>query len=352
MENQSNNVNKKITILTALVIVLIAIVIILGGSFAYMYFNNESSNVNQNPEVENTENNKSESENNEDQNKEDTNKIDEQEKTISFAETIFNNNEVITKKATLTETFGDSDDKNGLYASTDTNSGEPTYYFRGDEVKNYVNFAGKKWRIIRINEDKTIRLILTESIGTMMFSSGYDDVKDSYYSNSDTVKPKLESWYKDNIANNSNYSSKVATGNYYCEQAKAIYNSSQSFKNVPEYSNYESNFKCSTDTNGYGILNASIGLITYDEVIHAGSQVYFYDYKNPIDIDYQSYYLYNYNTWTMTPGMKGNPWFITNGPLDAAMTGYFDEPVLPVINLKADTQVTGTGTINDPYVVK
>lgn len=42
MEN--NNVNKKINILTALVVVLIALVIILGGSFAYMYFGDNTGN--------------------------------------------------------------------------------------------------------------------------------------------------------------------------------------------------------------------------------------------------------------------------------------------------------------------
>lgn len=40
------NINKKVNILTALVVVLIALVIILGGSFAYMYFNGGSGNNN------------------------------------------------------------------------------------------------------------------------------------------------------------------------------------------------------------------------------------------------------------------------------------------------------------------
>ena len=346
MENQINNTNKSIKILTAMVIVLIALVIVLGGSFAYMYFNNESSNVNKNPEVENNETPNDNQENTE--NKEDE-KEEEPEKTISFADRIFENNEVMTKKPNLEEAFGDSGDKNGLYASTDTNSGEPTYYFRGDEVKNYVKFAGKNWRIIRINEDETIRLILTESIGSMMFSSDYDNVKNSYYSNSDIVKPKLESWYKNNVANNSNYSSKVATGNYYCEQAKVISSSSSQFKNVPVPDNYQPNFKCSTDSNGYGKVNSSIGLITYDEVVYAGSQIY----ESESDRDYESHYLNGYDTWTMSPGCKSNPWSLQNvGWLQYWMEGNFQEKVHPVINLKADVEVTGTGTINDPYIVQ
>ncbi len=45
----------------------------------------------------------------------------------------------------------------GLYKTLD-DDGE-TYYFRGSVNNNWVKFAGFYWRIIRINGDKTIRLI-------------------------------------------------------------------------------------------------------------------------------------------------------------------------------------------------
>ena len=45
----------------------------------------------------------------------------------------------------------------GIYAMT-TNEGT-TYYYRGSVENNYLEFAGYYWRVIRINEDGSIRII-------------------------------------------------------------------------------------------------------------------------------------------------------------------------------------------------
>ena len=166
------------------------------------------------------------------------------------------NNIIINADPTLTTSFSNTNDESGLYKSIDTNSGKPIYYFRGVVKNNYVKFAGQTWRIIRINEDSTIRMISNQRIGTVVFSTNLCSEKYMYYSNSDKAKPTVDSWYKTNIIDKG-YDSYVAT-TAFCEQAK-------------EYSkDYVPNFKCSTDENGKGILNSKIGLITYDELRHAG----------------------------------------------------------------------------------
>lgn len=48
---------------------------------------------------------------------------------------------------------GITSSKDGLY---DING---NYVFRGEKVNNYVSFANKTWRILRLNSDKTIRLM-------------------------------------------------------------------------------------------------------------------------------------------------------------------------------------------------
>ena len=53
----------------------------------------------------------------------------------------------------------DSNGKGLYYTNKNTEDGKTTYYFRGDVKNNYVYFAGYYWRIIRINEDGSIRLI-------------------------------------------------------------------------------------------------------------------------------------------------------------------------------------------------
>ena len=47
----------------------------------------------------------------------------------------------------------------GVYKERDGMYGGNSYYQRGAATTNYVKFAGKCWRIIRINGDKTMRLI-------------------------------------------------------------------------------------------------------------------------------------------------------------------------------------------------
>ena len=75
----------------------------------------------------------------------------------------------------------DTNGKGLYYTNKNTEDGKTTYYFRGAVTNNYVYFAGYYWRIIRINEDGSIRLIYqgttpdaTKSnaqIGTSAFNS-------------------------------------------------------------------------------------------------------------------------------------------------------------------------------------
>lgn len=178
----------------------------------------------------------------------------------------------------------------GLYTSTDTNSENPTYYFRENVENNYVSFAEQTWRIVRINEDGTIRII--SQIG---FESSFNN-NYMYYINSNVengAMQKLNDWYTTNIEEKG-YSSFLVSGNYYCEQAKIKYADDYTSGNVQMvvYSSYSPSFKCEDDDNGYGLVNTNIGLITCDEVIFAGG--YFSKSSN--------YYLNNgTNFWTMSP---------------------------------------------------
>lgn len=49
-----------------------------------------------------------------------------------------------------------------------------SYYYRGAEDDNYVVFAGRLWRIIRINGDGSIRIILNTSLYSKDILEGYD----------------------------------------------------------------------------------------------------------------------------------------------------------------------------------
>ena len=50
-----------------------------------------------------------------------------------------------------------------------------SYYFRGNVLDNNVTFAGKNWKIVRINGDGSVRLVLDGSTGRSEFNTNYDD---------------------------------------------------------------------------------------------------------------------------------------------------------------------------------
>ena len=79
-----------------------------------------------------------------------------------------NNSNVIATDQTWTTSWQTSD-QSGLYAQTVGSN--KTYYFRGNPTNNYIKFAGKDYRILRVNEDGTIRIMLTSSIGNNEFNS-------------------------------------------------------------------------------------------------------------------------------------------------------------------------------------
>ena len=50
-----------------------------------------------------------------------------------------------------------------------------SYYFRGNVLDNNVTFAGKNWKIVRINGDGSVRLVLDGSAGNSAFNTNADD---------------------------------------------------------------------------------------------------------------------------------------------------------------------------------
>ena len=259
--------------------------------------------------------------------------------------------EVIDAEPTLTTSSNNTTGASGLYASTDTNTGDATYYFRGNVENNYVSFAGQTWRIVRINEDGTIRIVMQDGINSnanIAFNSNRNNYTYMYYTNSQ-AKTQLESWYQTNIGSKTNLTSKVASGAYYCEQSKAKVDSSwtSGSANMTLYSSYTPDFKCSSDGNNKGVVNASVGLLSYDEVVYAGG------YRGQSN---NSYYLYN-NTyfWTMSPaGFSGSDSYVWNVYTTGNINGVNVSnaaAVRAVLNLTADTLATGSGTSSDPFVV-
>ncbi len=294
----------------------------------------------------------------------------------------------------------------GIYAAQDDYG--TSYYFRGAVENNYVKFANKYWRIIRINGDGTIRLIYDgtsahangesssdRQIGTSAFNYTYGDntyvgymmgidnectsgncsgsTKTTSYNQahsntySSTVKKVVDNWYKTNIVD-AGYSDKVADV-IYCNDRQidtvsgygnALGYGTNQTAYMPRYRLYTNKSPILTCTNqndrftvedtskGNGALTYPVGLITADEMSMGGAV---YGSIN------SSYYLYTGSAyWTMSPyyfsSGRAYEFYvysigrIYNGRVNSSIG------VRPVLSLKSDISVTGTGTQNDPFLVQ
>ena len=242
----------------------------------------------------------------------------------------------------------------GLYSSTETNDGSATYYYHGAVENNYVSFAGYTWRVIRINEDGTVRLIMQDGINdnarhyfSSTGSSGANDYKTMYYTENNVefgVMKMLEDWYSSKLAS---YDSFIVTSTY-CEQAKVksdAYLSSGS-ATMEVFSSYTPDFKCKEDGNEKGIVTSKIGLISVDEVLYAGGT-----FDTTTD-----FYLANGNHfWTMSPAGSGSSessaWSFVNCQL-TGMPLYFRCLLYPVISLKSNLLVSGSGKADDMWIIQ
>ena len=305
-----------------------------------------------------------------------------------------------------TTTPNQGDSTNGIYEAEDDLG--TSYYFRGAVEKNYVYFANKYWRIIRINGDGSIRMIYA---GTSPHENGYDDsstydteigapaynssYNDNAYvgymygtpssstyaethanTNDSTIKTYIDNWYQNNL---SSYSSYIADA-IYCNDRSIT--PVDSFDRVTltgtgigtedtAYSNLKRNWidhtpslKCTNINDRFTVennigntaLTYPVGLITLDEAVVAGGLTSGVDiYSHITNTDY---YLYTGNAyWTMTPdafvgGNAGVDCVSEDGYLSSYYVFYSGRRgVRPVVSLRSDAISGGSGTMIDPFVV-
>ncbi len=260
----------------------------------------------------------------------------------------------------------------GLIIGPNDDYGDTTYYYRGAVTNNYVSFAGLTWRIIRINGDGTIRMILDDYIDTTGSEWNTNNSSKVYataisyvtYSNS-TIKTTLENWYDENIGSNTTYSDKVAISKFCSDKSHTWTAASTSNQMFAPYNRIYPNGAVTnaapimTCPNSSDIYNLNVGLITIDEMSFAGGG---------INLPNTNYYLYNSNLttpayWrTMTPcywngdgTLRAHVVSATNG---SSNWGYLNTlfGVRPVISLNTDVEITtesptNPGTSSNPYVI-
>ena len=285
-----------------------------------------------------------------------------------------------------------------LLASTEDDYGT-SYYFRGAVKNNYVQFANKCWRIVRVGGDGFVKLILhndnkagaanpcasannstsaafarySGSTYKSAFNPSYDDNAyvgfkygtpgSSTYeathanTNNSTILNNLETWYNNNLTA---YES-VIDDNVWCND-KSVSSGLGYANDITYYGATQRLVSKSNSAGGTGQslkcngelskTNSKVGLITADELAYAG---YAYGLGNTTT------YLQENATdtywWSLSPssfdGGYARVWFVggSDGNFYNDYVG-FTFGVRPSISLVSSTTISGgTGTSEDPYVV-
>ena len=318
-------------------------------------------------------------------------------KVPTFAETILAKNEVKTPLTTPGAAISTADE--ALLASTEDDYGT-SYYFRGAVKNNYVEFANKCWRIVRISGDGSVKLILhndnttkvanpcdaannsasaafarysgekyTSAFNTNFNDNAYVGFKygtpgSSTYeathanTNKSTILTNLEAWYDKN--NLKDYE-KVIADTVWCNDKSTVSGEQGYGTKITAYGVTQRLVSTSNSAGGTGPslkcngelskINSKVGLITADELAYAGyadglQNTTTYLQENATDTDW----------WSLSPGGFSGSFayvcyvFGSSGSLDYCRVSD-THGVRPSISLKSTTNVTGNGTSEDSYVV-
>ena len=285
---------------------------------------------------------------------------------------------------------------NSIVCRTLDNEGT-SYYYRGNVSNNYVKFADKYWRILRINGDGSIRLIYdgtsihknSESsedriigksafnedssdnayVGYMYGTSGSSSYEETHKNiNDSTIKKYLDTWYKNNLKN-TKYEQYIVNNIFCSERTFGEYHTDSNFvnlgygKTLTQYRGSYGPWSASSDSNNAkmtykcqnnnDVLKLPIGLITKDEGVLAGG----YNVRN------DNLFISDGNeNWTISPDCyndmdnyeeKGasNRCFFGSGYFSCDSNVTVELGVKPVINLKAGSLKSGLGTMESPYTV-
>lgn len=262
------------------------------------------------------------------------------------------------------EKFGNISTEKEIYTIKGINN-KTVIILRGNYNDNYVLFGGFRWRILQIDENGNLRLILDDVINNLTSkfndSSSSDTVelsKDILSYGSSKIKPILDNWFQNNLS----YSDKIVKSSfctnfdYYSRTSSgtnAVVNYFQSYENIGQDSNnYSPLLYCPSKY----IINENIGLISADEIVLAGGS---YKKSN------SSYFLYNSSIpdyyWTLSPAYydpnqkNGNVFIVDkNGSITDWTRNLLtnDYYLRPVITINGNFEMIGDGTVNNPYTYK
>lgn len=225
---------------------------------------------------------------------------------------------------------------NGLYNVGDS------FYFRGDNLNNYIIFDGLLWRITKINNDNSIRLIEVNRREPIVWDDRYNDemkastgINNFYYNNlSSRILESLTEIY-----NSENVLSTDAKG--FIKETSLCIGKRSDVESIND-----GTVECSTRLD-----NQYIGLLQLNEYMLASLDT------NCLSTSSTACRNYNYladfvnSYWTLTANSLNTSQVYKINTTVVSTTASNTGMARMVINISENTNVEGTGTELDPYKV-
>ncbi len=263
----------------------------------------------------------------------------EQNKTLQ--DLILSDNIINIKSKTNTNAI--SKENEGLIKGLDDYG--TSYYFRGKVENNYLKIADKLFRIVRINGDGTIRIILDDAISSNKeFNTvNEEEPNKAVLLENSTISSTLNDWYENNLKEYDEF----FIGSSFCSDS----NFNTIIKDIKYSDTYnritknDPTFRCFSES-----YLSKIGLLTPDEILYAGGST-----KG----DNTSYYLYNEEieeeTWSMGSYSLSNRdiQLFTLSAKGKLVTNSISKKlyIRPVLNIKINVSAQGEGTLDNPYIL-
>jgi hypothetical protein len=273
--------------------------------------------------------------------------VNESNSNETFADLLLTDYEIREAKTRVGEDIATEEE--GLVSTID-NRGN-TYYFRGSTESNYVKIGNNMFRIVRINGNGTVRLVLDGIIETRSaYNSNLatDEATVSGYSllNDSTIKNALNDWYNANLGDYDSYiaESDFCTDNSFNKVINDIHYSN-SYERI--YVDRVPDLYCSGS-----LFGAKVGLLSADEVLFAGAvenkeNNKYYLYNQEITDSYYTLSSHSINSLFELSMITVNP----NGSIENGTKAIVSAGIRPVISLGLGTKVKGNGTEENPYII-
>ena len=269
---------------------------------------------------------------------------------LSFGYAAFNTNINLSAKGNI-NTINTSDylkkqittDGEGLYQDIYENN---RYIYKGANPNNYLKLGNNLWRIVAIEQDNTLKIIKNEPLEKQVWNS---DNKNDWTTSS------LNNYLNTTYYSSLNNTDKVVTHNF----------------NIGQITYDNDDLTTQIQNEKQTIWNGKIGLITVSDFIKANTNtskcgnLKLTNENYLTTCRYSNYLLPKQFAWTinkysniknMVATLNSKSWIGRNYPEALEVTsgdevvGYSD--AYPVMFLSSDIKIKGSGSINEPYIIK